>query len=119
MPENDNGSIYFSFTKRRNLNPLTHGSILNVDTHLKINQLHSNQLQPLRDLFRLEQERITENDTVPARVGGLSYKRLFKPIKTSQFGLNILKQTTNYNYILKQACHLQKHTKIFTYFKYF
>lgn len=96
MPENDNGSNYFSFTKRKNWNPLTLGWILNVGTHFKVNQLHSNQQQSLRDLFRLEQERITVNDTVPARVGGLSYKRLFKHIKTSQFGLNILKQTTNY-----------------------
>lgn len=74
-----------------NLNP--HGWIINVGTHFKVNQLHSNQLQPLRHLFRLEQERITVNDTVPARVGGLSYKRLFKQIKTSQFRLNILKPT--------------------------
>lgn len=110
MPENDNGSNYFSFTKRTNLNPLTLGWILNVGTHFKVNQLHSNQQQSLRDLFRLEQERITVNDTVPARFGGLSYKRLFKQIKTSEFGLNILKQTTNYDYILKQACHLQKQT---------
>lgn len=92
MPENDNGSNYFSFTKRTNLNPLTLGWILNVGTHFRVNQLHSNQQQLLRDLFRLEQEMITVNDTVPARVGGLSYKKLFKHIKTSQFGLNIKKK---------------------------
>lgn len=100
MPENDNGSIYFSFTKRTNLNPLTLGWILNVGTYFKVNQLHSNQLQSLRDLFRLEQERITENDSASESWGT-------KLQKIVQADRNISIWTQHF----KTNCQLQLHFK--------